>query len=327
MCKYIFIAGSTISGIGKGISAASIGLLLSLRGYKVTPIKMDGYHNDNAGVLSPNEHGEVYLLDDKSETDLDLGHYSRIVGVDLSSKNILTNGSLYKEIYKEEDEGKYLGQTIQVIPHVTNKIQQKLVDLGKESDVVLVEIGGTIGDIENQAFLEAARQFKQKYWNDVLIGLVAPIFWISIIKEFKTKPLQQGVKNLQSFGLQPDFLICRLINAAGIEFSTKILDKVANLTNIPRDAVFDAPDVSNIHKVPLEFYNRNVDDLIIDKFGFKRNMCRIHKYRELVDKFDSDLPSVTIGIVGKYTNCDEAYLSLKEALHHASINKLISNGL
>lgn len=317
MAKYIAILGGVISGTGKGISAASIGFLLSLRGHKVQPIKFDPYFNTNAGVLAPREHGEVFLCDDGSETDLDLGHYERIIGVPVSAKNIMTSGTLYKELLAEEEEGKYLGQTVQVIPHLTDKIQNRLKELGKETEIVICEIGGTVGDLESGPYLEAIRQFKQKNWDDVLIMLVAPILWIPTIKEFKTKPLQNSVKEMQSFGLQPDILLCRIDR----EMPTKMLDKIANLTNVPREAVFDAPDVKTIYQVPIEFYNRHIDDLIADKFHLKRNGCRIHKYRELVEKYvnHADMPVVNIGIVGKYDNCDEAYLSLKEAVYHAAV--------
>lgn len=317
MAKYIAILGGVISGTGKGISAASIGFLLSLRGHKVQPIKFDPYFNTNAGVLAPREHGEVFLCDDGSETDLDLGHYERIIGVPVSAKNIMTSGTLYKELLAEEEEGKYLGQTVQVIPHLTDKIQNRLKELGKETEIVICEIGGTVGDLESGPYLEAIRQFKQKNWDDVLIMLVAPILWIPTIKEFKTKPLQNSVKEMQSFGLQPDILLCRIDR----EMPTKMLDKIANLTNVPREAVFDAPDVSTIYQVPIEFYNRHIDDLIADKFHLKRNGCRIHKYRELVEKYvnHENMPAVNIGIVGKYDNCDEAYLSLKEAVYHAAV--------
>lgn len=317
MAKYIAILGGVISGTGKGISAASIGFLLNLRGHKVQPIKFDPYFNTNAGVLAPREHGEVFLCDDGSETDLDLGHYERIIGGPVSGKNIMTSGTLYKELLSEEEEGKYLGQTVQVIPHLTDKIQARLTELGKEAEIVICEIGGTVGDLESGPYLEAIRQFKQKYWNDVLIMLVAPILWIPTIKEFKTKPLQNSVKEMQSFGLQPDILLCRIDR----EMPNKMLDKIANLTNVPREAVFDAPDVKTIYQVPIEFYNRHIDDLIADKFHLKRNGCRIHKYRELVEKYvaHEDMPLIKIGIVGKYDNCDEAYLSLKEAVYHAAV--------
>ncbi len=317
MCKYIVVVGGVISGTGKGISAASIGLLLSMRGHFVTPLKLDGYLNSNAGVLAPREHGEVFLCEDGSETDLDLGHYERIIGCQVSHSNILTLGSVYREIFSDEDEGKYLGQTIQVTPHVTNKIQERIENLGKGAEIVIIEVGGTVGDLESGPYLEAVRQLKQKHWNDVLIIMVAPILWVPTIKEFKTKPLQNSVKTMQAAGLQPEILLCRIDK----DLPPKILDKIANLTNVPREAVFDAPDVQTIYQVPIEFYNRHIDDLIADKFHLKRNGCRIHKFRDLVQKYlDEEKPTVEIAIVGKYDNCDEAYLSLKEALYHAGVN-------
>lgn len=317
MAKYLVVLGGVFSGIGKGISIASIGYLLCLRGLKVAPIKFDPYLNTDAGVLAPREHGEVFLCNDGSETDLDLGHYERIIGCQVSKNNILTSGTLYKEIIEEQEDGKYLGETVQVVPHLTNKIIEKLKNIGKENDVVLVEIGGTVSDIESMPFMEAIRQFKQKNWNDVIVALCAPILWVPTIKEFKTKPLQQAVNHMQSCGLIPEILLCR----SDREIPTKILDKISALINIPKDAVFEALDVNSIYQVPIEFYNRHVDDLIIDKFHLPRNGLRIHKYKDLVEKYVNceDLQSVNIGILGKYDNCDEAYLSLREAIFHAGV--------
>jgi len=317
MVKYIFVLGGVISGTGKGIAAASIGLLLSLRGHKIQPLKCDGYLNSNAGVLAPREHGEVFLCDDGKECDLDLGHYERIIGCRVSEKNIVTSGQIYKEIIQDDEDGKYLGTTVQVIPHVTNKIQERFLSLGKEAEIVICEIGGVVGDLESGPFLEAIRQFKQKNNEEVLIILVAPILWVPTIKEFKTKPLQRSVKDLQSFGLQPEVLLCRIDR----EIPLKMLDKISSLTNVPRDSVFEAPDVQTIYQVPIEFYNRHIDDLISDKLRLGRNPCRIYKYRDLVEKYvnNHELPSIQIAMVGKYDNCDEAYLSLKEAIYHAAV--------
>lgn len=317
MAKYLVVLGGVFSGIGKGISIASIGYLLCLRGLKVAPIKFDPYLNTDAGILAPREHGEVFLCNDGSETDLDLGHYERIIGCQVSKNNIYTSGTLYKEIIQEQEEGKYLGETVQVVPHLTNKIIEKLKSIGKENDVVLVEIGGTVSDIESMPFMEAIRQFKQKNSSDVIVALCAPILWVPTIKEFKTKPLQQAVHYMQSCGLMPEVLLCR----SDREIPTKILDKISAITNVPKDAVFEALDVNSIYQVPIEFYNRHVDDLIIDKFHLPRNGLRIHKYKDLVEKYVNceDLQSVKIGILGKYDNCDEAYLSLREAIFHAGV--------
>lgn len=319
MSKYVIVVGGVFSGTGKGISAASAALLMKMRGLRVEIIKCDPYLNTSASCLRPLEHGETYVCDDGTETDLDLGHYYRISGIDISAKNILTGGTLYKELIEDEEAGRYLGQTVQMVPHATNKIIQKLRALGETCDIVFVEIGGTVGDMESACFLEAARQFKQQNHNDVMICLVSPILWVPTIQEFKTKPLQNSVKELQGFGLQPDILLCR--TPADPPLPPRTLDKVANLTNVSRSAVFEAPDVSSIYQVPIEFWQRNLDDLICDRFHFQRNGVRIHKYKDLVEKYVNahELPSVEIGIVGKYANADEAYISLKEALYHAGL--------
>lgn len=316
-CKFIFIVGGVYSGTGKGISAASIGLLLKMRGEKVTLIKCDPYLNLNAGTMNPRQHGEVFLCEDGSETDLDLGHYERLTGISMSRKNIFTSGTIYKQIIESEESGEYLGETVQVIPHVTDKIQQRLLDVAEGHDIVIAEIGGTVGDFESGSFYESIRQFKQSRPDDVMIVMVAPIILNHTVSELKTKPLQNAVRDLQSTGLQPEMLLCRCETS----LPTNLLDKIARLTNVPRIAVFEAPDVSTIYKVPIEFFDRNIDDMIADRFRLKRNGVNIKKYRSLVEKYcdGKDFPQVTIGIVGKYENCDEAYISLKEALLHAAV--------
>ena len=316
MSKYIIVCGGVLSGSGKGVCASSVGLLLKLRGLDIDIVKFDPYLNINAGIMNPNQHGETFLCDDGSETDLDLGHYYRIAGVNVSKENICTSGTLYKEIIAEQERGDYLGATVQICPHITNKIKKRMLDLGKNHDVVIVEIGGTVGDSESFAFFEATRELKQSLKDDVLIAMVAPILWVPTIKEFKTKPLQNAVKDLQRQGLQPDVIFCRVDR----EVPEKILKKVSDLTNVPREHVFDAPDVSTIYQVPISFYDRHVDDLFVDMFRLKRSACRIQKYREIVEKLvENDFPEVNIGVFGKYDNCDEAYISLKESLIHASI--------
>jgi CTP synthase len=321
MAKYLFVTGSVISGCGKGVSAASIGLLLRFRGHNVTYIKFDPFHNINSGLLAPSEHGNVWVTEDGGETDLDLGHAESIMGINVTKANICTSGTLYKQLIDEQEEGKYLGETIQITPHITNLIQQRLIDLGKDHDIVIVEIGGTIGDNESFAFFEAIRQFKYRdggrYREDVLVAVVAPILWVNTINEFKTKPLQNGIRELQRYGIQPDVIFCRVDRPV----PEKILSKVADLTTIPRTQVFDAPDVSTIHQVPIEFYNRHVDDMFVDLFRLNRSPCRIYKYREVVEKYigNYNMPTINVGIIGKYDNCDEAYLALKEALVHAGV--------
>lgn len=313
MSKYIIVCGGVLSGIGKGIAAASIALLMKQRGHTVQCIKFDPYLNVNAGIMSPHEHGEVWVTDSGEETDMDLGHYYRLAGVD---GKIYTSGTLYKELIHEQEHGKWLGQTLQVVPHVTQKIIDQLEFLGLDHEIVLAEIGGTIGDIESGSFYEAIRQFKQKHRDECMIVMVAPILWINVIQEFKTKPLQRSIQDLQSHSLQPDILLCRVDRPV----PDKLLDKIASLTGVPRDSIFDAPDVSSIYQVPVEFYNRHIDDLIADIFHLPRKGCRIHKYRDLVEKQSlQDLTEVEIGVFGKYTNCSEAYVSLKEALCHAGV--------
>lgn len=315
-CKYIIVVGGAYSGTGKGVAAASIALLLKFRGHRIDLIKFDPYLNLNAGILAPKEHGECFLCDDGTETDLDLGHYERIAGISMNKNNICTQGTLSFELNEEQQLGKYLGQTIQVSPHVTDKIQERLLNLGANKDIVIAEIGGTVGDSESYAFFEAMRQFKQKLKDDVLIVMVAPIIWVNTIKEFKSKPLQFAVKELQRHGLQADVIFCR----TELQLPEKILSKVSQLTNVKRECIFEAIDVASIYQIPLEYYNRHVDDLFVDLFRLSRSACRIHKYREVVEKYlGNQAEAVQIGVFGKYDNCDEAYMSLKEALMHAGV--------
>lgn len=318
MGKFIIVVGGVYSGTGKGIAAASIGFLLQKRGSKVQLMKCDPYLNTNAGTMNPRQHGEVFLCDDGSETDLDLGHYERLAGIEMSARNIFTSGTIYQELFQEVEMGKFLGQTIQVMPHVTDKVKAKWMDLAKDCEIVIAEIGGTVGDMESDPFYDAARQLKQELRDDVLIVLVAPVIYNDTVKEYKTKPLQNSVKTLQSKGLQPDLILCRTRKA----MPDSILDKIALMTNVHRNSVFLAPDVSSIYEVPIEFWNNHIDDLIADKFHLRRVGCRIHKYKDLVEAYTNghDLPVINIGVVGKYENCDEAYLSLKEALIHAAVS-------
>jgi len=323
MAKYIVVVGGVYSGTGKGIGAASIGLLLKMRGLSINLIKCDPYLNINAGTMNPRQHGEVFLCDDGSETDLDLGHYERLSGVTMSSQNIFTSGTLYKSILEEEEQGGYLGDTVQIVPHVINKIQERLLEVGKDVDIVIVEIGGTVGDFESFSFYESISQFKHQNPDDVMIIMVAPVIWNNTVKEFKTKPLQNSVRSLRHDGLIPEMLLCRCDR----NIPVPILDKISKLTGVQRESVFEAPDVQTIYQVPIEFYDRHVDDLVADKFHLPRKGVRIHKYRELVERYVNghDDPEVTIGIVGKYENCDEAYLSLKEALTHAAVQNKVKH--
>lgn len=313
--KYIFCLGAVYSGSGKGVSAASIGMLLKARGHDVNLLKCDGYLNTTASVLSPIEHGETWVTNDGKESDLDIGHYERLCGIEANKDTIFTSGLLYKEIIEEHENGVYLGQTIQ-LQHITNKVKERFLESGKNHDITIVEIGGVIGDVEAYAHLEAVRQFQQKFRQDVLVVVIAPVIWVSTIKEFKTKPLQNGIKELQKSGIIPDVLLCR----ANRTIPEQILSKISDMTNINRTAIFPALDVQSIYQVPIEFYNNHLDDLIVDMLRLPRSACRISKYKDVVDKLvNNNFPEITIGIVYKYDNVDEAYLSLKESLVHAGV--------
>ena len=320
MAKYVIVVGGVYSGAGKGISAASLALLLKMRDVKVNLIKCDPYLNSNAGTMNPKQHGEVFLCEDGSETDLDLGHYERLTDIPMSKNNIFTSGVINKEILEEEERGDYLGDTVQVIPHVTDKIHKKLLAAGQGHDVLVAEIGGTVGDFESAALYESIRQFKLMFRDDVIIVMVAPIILNHTVNELKTKPLQNAVRSLLSAGIQPEMLLCR----CETKVHDDLLDKISRLTNVDRSAVFEAPDVETIYKVPIEFHDRNVDDLIVDRFRLPRNGFNIKKYRNLVEKYlegrrNGTLKKVNVAVVGKYTNHDEAYKSLSEALFHAAV--------
>lgn len=321
MCKYIIVSGGVVSGVGKGISAASLGLLLKMRGESVQLVKFDPYLNRNASLLSPYQHGEVFLCDDGSETDLDLGHYERITGIEVSSQNIWTSGRLYSEIFEEEEHGQYMGQTVQIMPHLTDKILEKLTGLGQNADIVIAEIGGTVGDIESDVFFEAMSQIRQKLGDrNVMVIHVAPITWINTIREHKTKPLQNSVREMKQRGLRPDMLLCRDL---GTPIPSKILDKVSQLTGVPREAVFDAPDVRSVYEVPVTFFDRHIDDFVADRFCLKRNGVRIHNWKNLVDRYNgadaTPDQTINVAIVGKYVTMEDAYRSLKEAVVHAGV--------
>lgn len=315
MSKYIFCTGAVYSGCGKGVSAASIGMLLKARGFSVNLLKCDGYINTTASVLGPTEHGETFVTNDGKECDLDVGHYERLCGIEANKNTIFTSGLLYKEVIEEHENGLYLGQTIQ-LNHITEKVKERILASGKTHDITIVEVGGVIGDVEAYAFLEAVRYFQQKLRQDVLVAVIAPIIWVSTIKEFKTKPLQNGIKELQKTGIQADILLCR----ANREIPSSILDKIADLTNIDRQNILPALDVQSIYQVPVEFWKLQLDDLIVDLLRLPRSSCRITKYKEIVEKYVSnDMPAIEIGVFGKYSNCDEAYLSVKESLVHAGV--------
>jgi CTP synthase len=264
--------------------------------------------------MSPQEHGEIFLLPDKTECDLDIGHQERITGTQLSYLNICTSGTLYKQLLQNDEEGKYLGKTVQS-DHLIELIIKRLEEVAKDKDIVVCEIGGSVGDQESSPFFETIRKMKQKYVEDCMVIMVAPVIYVKTVEEFKTKPLQKSVRDVHSFGFAVDALLCR----SETSIPVKILDKISDTTGVPREAVFECCDVKSIYQVPIEFYKRHVDDLIVDKFRLKRNYCKIHKYREIVEEYmANNLPIVEVGIVCKYSN-PEAYLSVKEAIFHAGL--------
>jgi len=316
MCKYVIVCGGCISSVGKGLVASSLALLMKLRGHKVQIMKLDPYYNVDCGTIGPNAHGEAFVLggSEPIECDTDLGTYERITGIEMCKKNIYTSGTLYKELIEEQEAGKYLGETITVVQHVTQKIRDRIEELGKDNEIVFCEIGGTCADDESSSFYIAARQLKQKYKHDCLIIFVSPILYFENIKEFKTKPLQRSIADLRSYGLNPDILVCR----SDRQIPNYIFQKVSQLNFIPEEDIVLAPDVDSIYKIPINFYKSNLDDLLADKLNMGRKSCRIHNYRAIVEKIDSINAVIKIGIVHKYDAAD-AYSSIKEALVHAGI--------
>jgi CTP synthase len=290
-----------------------------MRGEKVQMLKIDPYLSQSASLLAPGQHGETYVGHDGIEGDLDLGNMWRLASIDVSSRNIWTAGKLFAEILEEESNGKYLGSTVQLMPHMTNKIIEKFRSFEQESTVVIIEIGGSVGDLESDLFFSAVCQFKQDLGDkQVMIIHVAPILWVNTVKEFKTKPLQNSVRELRQRGIHPDMLLCR--TSVPID-DPSLLDKVARMTGTRREAVFEAPDVSSVYEVPLSFYDRHIDDFIVDRLGLKRVGVKIHAWRNLVDTYiKNDLPTINVGVVGKYVKVTDSYLSLKEAIFHAGVS-------
>lgn len=315
MAKYIFLAGGAFSGNGKGVAISSLAKLMQMRSHSVQVMKLEPYLS-SVDSLSPCQHGEVYLTDN-IVSDLDLGTYARFLNINMTEKNLYTSGMLYKEIFRKQDNGDYPGQTIQVVPHLVNLIEEKIKALSKEAEIVFCEIGGTIGDIEGKPYFEFLRRFKNKYRNDVIVAVLAPIVRVSTDGEPKTKPIQNCIKELNFSGLYADLLICR---TDGKEVPANVFEKISDMTGISRDGIFVAPDTDSVYKVPLIFHKQHMDDYIADLLYLQRKPCRIHKYRELINKLDEELPTIQIGIIGKYDHGD-AYLSVKEALSHAALSK------
>ena len=314
--KYIFVTGGVVSSLGKGLAAASIGCLLESRGLSVNLMKFDPYLNVDPGTMSPFQHGEVFVTDDGAETDLDLGHYERFTHARLSRDNNWTTGRIYEQIITKERRGDYLGKTVQVIPHVTNEIKSAMKKVAQDVDVVLVEIGGTVGDIESLPFIEAIRQMRQELGRErTLFVHVTLVPFIAAAGELKTKPTQHSVKELLSVGIQPDILLCRTDR-----FLVKdIKSKIALFCNVSEEAVITAKDVASVYEVPLGFAKENVDTLCLRYLHIDAPERNMKAWEELVDRCYNPKDEVKIGIVGKYVEYEDSYKSLKEALVHGSL--------
>jgi CTP synthase len=315
--KYIFITGGVVSGLGKGIAAASIGALLEARGFKVTLQKFDPYVNVDPGTMSPFQHGEVYVTDDGAETDLDLGHYERFTSMRATRKNNFTTGRIYLKVIEKERRGDYLGKTVQVIPHITDEIKKSIRDVADDVDVVIVEIGGTVGDIESLPFLEAIRQFRQEVGRGNAINVhLTLVPYIKASDELKTKPTQHSVKELREIGIQPDILLCRSDRAIPEEMKKKI----ALFCNVEEEAVVSALDVEFIYQVPLAFSREGLDEILLDKLHLPHEeIGALTKWEEIVRKLRHPEGEVRIGFVGKYVEFGDSYKSLNEALVHGGI--------
>ena len=314
--KYIMVTGGVMSGLGKGITAASIGRLLVDMGYKVIPIKIDPYINIDAGTMNPFQHGEVYVLKDGTEVDLDLGHYERFIGVELTGNHNITTGKIYRSVIEKERKGEYLGQTVQIIPHVTDEIKSWIRRVAEESDaeICLVEIGGTVGDIEGMPFLEAIRQMKIEEKPEDFLLVHVTLVPLDSSGEQKTKPTQHSVKELRSIGLQPDAIVGRC--ARKLEEGTK--RKISLFCDVPVDAVISAEDAEDIYEVPLMFRKEKFDDYILSKLGLEKREPS-GEWEKMVEKLKSLEEEVTIAVVGKYTDVQDSYLSIREALKHGGI--------
>jgi CTP synthase len=314
--KYIFVTGGVVSSLGKGLAAASIGCLLEARGIKINLMKFDPYLNVDPGTMSPFQHGEVFVTDDGAETDLDLGHYERFTHARLSRDNNLTTGRIYEQIITKERRGDYLGKTVQVIPHVTNEIKNAMRKVAADCEVLIVEIGGTVGDIESLPFLEAIRQMRQDLGRDSTVFVhVTLIPWIAAAQELKTKPTQHSVKEMLSIGIQPDILLCRSDRAVPREMRSKI----ALFCNVQENAVIAARDVASIYEVPLNFAAEGVDTLALQLLRIDAKAPDLAKWQDIVHRAYHPQDEVSIAIVGKYVEYEDSYKSLKEALVHGAL--------
>jgi CTP synthase len=320
MTKFVFVTGGVVSSIGKGIVAASLGRLLKSRNYSVSILKLDPYINVDPGTMSPYQHGEVFVTEDGAETDLDLGHYERFTDTSMSRLNSVTTGSIYQAVINKERRGDYNGGTVQVIPHITNEIKERIgrvaTNTNPNPDVVIVEIGGTVGDIESLPFLEAIRQFRKEVGRrNVLYMHVTLVPWISTAGEMKTKPTQHSVKELRSIGIQPNILVCRSIQP----LPQGIKEKLSEFCDVPVEAVINAPDASSIYEVPLIMEREGLATQVIDLLQLEHRTPDLTQWQNLVERMHTSTQEVKIALVGKYTQLGDAYLSVAEALRHGAI--------
>ena len=315
--KFVFVTGGVLSSLGKGLASASIGSLLEARGFKVTLLKLDPYLNVDPGTMSPFQHGEVFVTDDGAETDLDLGHYERYTHAQLTKDNNSTTGRIYQSVIEKERHGDYLGKTVQVIPHITNEIKASIKRLATGVDVVIVEIGGTVGDIESLPFLEAIRQMRNDVGreNAMFVHLTLVPF-VKTSGELKTKPTQHSVKELRGIGIQPDVLLCRTDRV----LSRELKDKIALFCNLPASAVITARDVTSIYEVPIRFHEEGLDSIIVKELNLPSTRSRLDRWVRLVETIKNPESEVKIGIVGKYVELEESYKSLSEALLHGGLS-------
>ncbi len=317
MTRYIFVTGGVVSSLGKGIAAASLASILEARGLRVSLMKLDPYINVDPGTMSPYQHGEVFVTDDGAETDLDLGHYERFIRATMTRRNNFTTGRIYQDVIEKERRGDYQGATVQVIPHITDAIKDRVVNNGLDVDVVIVEVGGTVGDIESLPFLEAVRQLKVELGaqRTVLIHLTL-VPYIATAGENKTKPTQHSVKEMRSIGLQPDILLCR----SDHKIPESSLDKISSFTNVERKAVIALQDVNSIYKIPSVLHSQGLDAIVVERLNLDCSPADLSEWTAVVDAQLNPQHEVTIAMVGKYTELADAYKSLNEALLHAGIH-------
>jgi CTP synthase len=317
MAKYVFVTGGVVSSLGKGIAAASLGAILESRGIKVTHLKLDPYINVDPGTMSPFQHGEVFVTEDGAETDLDLGHYERFTSAKMGKRNNFTTGQIYESVIKKERRGEYLGKTVQVIPHITDEIKIFIKRGAEGADVAIIEVGGTVGDIESLPFLEAIRQMGiQEGRNNACYIHLTLVPWIPTAGELKTKPTQHSVKELREIGIQPDILLCRADRAIPEEEKRKI----ALFTNVLPEAVISALDADSIYKIPAMLHDQMIDEIVCHKLGILARAADLSVWKKLVDALEHPQHEVNIAFVGKYVDLTESYKSLTESLVHAGIH-------